>query len=362
MKNMIKPLTSLRFVFALFVFFSHTGSYLHTDKAYRSFYERYLYEGYLGVSFFFILSGFVLAYSYKEKFVRKEITKKDFWIARVARVYPLHLITFPLSIPLSLGFLLKAKTSTIIAVSIAHLFMLQSYMPYRVFYFDFNGVAWSISDEMFFYLLFPFLVSIFYISRQKKLIIPYVMLLGVVLILCPKDLYYSLIYISPFFRLIDFIWGMLLFGLYTKLKDQKWSGLKATLIEISSILLFILFYINHNQIDQLYRYSVYYWLPMLNVIVVFSLNKGWISRILSNRIFVLLGEISFSFYMIHALTLGYLKLIIGEDGIQHHILLFILSSFLTTMVFSILSFFYVERPLNKLIKRRLGSNFPAAPA
>jgi len=229
-------------------------------------------------------------------------------------------------------------------------------MPYRVFYFDFNGPAWSISDEMFFYLLFPFLISIFYVSKQKKLIVPYVLLLGLTLALCNRDLYYSLIYISPFFRLIDFILGVLLFEIYVRLVNQKWSRLKATILEFSAIALFVLFYVNHQAIGQLYRYSVYYWLPMLTVILVFSLHKGWVSKLLSNKISVLLGEVSFSFYLIHQLTLSYIKLAIGEDEIQHHIVLFISSSFLITLLFSFVSFFYVERPLNKLIRMRLRDN------
>src|SRR5690606_40786963 len=50
-------------------------------------------EGFLGVSFFFILSGFILSYNYKEKFLIGNISKKEFYISRLARVYPVHIAT-----------------------------------------------------------------------------------------------------------------------------------------------------------------------------------------------------------------------------------------------------------------------------
>ena len=63
---MIKPLTSLRFFFALFVFLSHLY-FLKASEFYIDIFENFFSEGFLGVSFFFILSGFILAYNYEDK-------------------------------------------------------------------------------------------------------------------------------------------------------------------------------------------------------------------------------------------------------------------------------------------------------
>ena len=105
---MIKPLTSLRFFFALMVFLSHIGFLYGIDKQSQvdlDFFAKEFIafkEGYLGVSFFFILSGFILTYNYSEKFKNKAITYKDYMRARFFRIVPLHWLTLLISIVLSI--------------------------------------------------------------------------------------------------------------------------------------------------------------------------------------------------------------------------------------------------------------------
>lgn len=77
---MINTLTSLRFIFALMVLGAHC--YI-IDK----FFDIHFFkEGFVGVSFFFVLSGFIIAYNYQKKFSENKITKRAFWGARIARI------------------------------------------------------------------------------------------------------------------------------------------------------------------------------------------------------------------------------------------------------------------------------------
>ena len=101
--------------------------------------------GYAGVSFFFMLSGFVLAWSCTDQPARR------FWWLRLSRIWPLQ-------------FLIMLFAYTVIAWReaipgpvghVADLLLFQAWFPESSIYAGGNGVTWSLSDEMFFYLLFP---------------------------------------------------------------------------------------------------------------------------------------------------------------------------------------------------------------
>ena len=90
-KIKIEQLTGLRSFAAMLVFLSHSswdGTSLHLAKIFES--------GYVGVSFFFLLSGFVLSYSYKERVLNHSLSYLKYSLLRLARLSPLHLLTaFP---------------------------------------------------------------------------------------------------------------------------------------------------------------------------------------------------------------------------------------------------------------------------
>ena len=156
---MIRPLTSLRFIFALMVFSHHLGFVLSGDNEnLKWIYNNVFAEGFIGVNFFFILSGFVLAYNYQERFEKKITTLKKFFVARFARIYPLHLLTLLLAFPLMLKKLWTGNKIFWGIKLITNLTLTQSFIPVKPVYLAFNRPSWSISDEMFFYLIFPFLV------------------------------------------------------------------------------------------------------------------------------------------------------------------------------------------------------------
>lgn len=98
-------------------------------------------------------------------------------------------------------------------------------------------------------------------------------------------------------------------------------------------------------VPKVYRYSCYYWMPISLVLLIFSLQKGFLSRILSNKYLVIGGDISYSFYLIHLWILfAYVQLAQTYDW---HISLYISIPliFAVTIGLSLLSYYYLRNRL-----------------
>lgn len=351
---MIKPLTSLRFIFALMVFFHHLIFLISkNNQTFLNIYKKIFEEGYTGVGFFFILSGFILTHVYERDIKQGNFNMKLFYAKRFARIYPLHLLTLILWIPLTINLLMKSPLSWT-AHFIENSLLIQSFIPIRSHYFSFNFAAWSISNEVFFYLLFPFLIKLLVDFNVKKKIIVFISIFITVIImmlLVNEDLHHALFYVNPIMRLFDFTIGILIYYFSGYLK--KYSKMKATFLEISSIALLVLFLIISSYIPQVFRLSVYYWVPIVYIILIFSTQEGTISEILSLRLFFFLGEISFGFYLFHLVILKYAVYIDNKlNLINSDIILAIIVFFLSILI-SALSFYYFEKRYNSGIKRWL---------
>lgn len=346
----LKPLTSLRFVFALMVFVSHLD-FLKTSEieVLKDLYVDIFTQGYIGVSFFFILSGFILTHVYRLQLDKDKKQPKKFYIARLARIYPLHVATFIIAIPLMFwGVAVDGKG---VLLGISNLSLTHSYLPIKELYFSFNGPSWSISCELFFYLCFPLLLLWFKKLRSFKYLIAGILVILILTLpyVIDQRWHHGLFYINALFRLVDFILGMLLYDLYLKIKT--WHT-PATLLEILSIIIFIMFFIFKDQVTQTALYSVFYWIPMLFIILVFALQKGKISRLLSHKSAIWLGEISFGFYMFHHLVMRYFMLGNGKFELitDDYLIIFILLS--TSIAAAAISHTFFEIPVNRWMRNR----------
>jgi hypothetical protein len=87
----IHALTSLRFFAAFYVVLFHTVPLVFGDRMQATLTQRAISLGYVSVSFFFLLSGYILAMVYLRS--GRPIDKRNFSSARFARVYPLFLVT-----------------------------------------------------------------------------------------------------------------------------------------------------------------------------------------------------------------------------------------------------------------------------
>jgi peptidoglycan/LPS O-acetylase OafA/YrhL len=326
--------------------------------AFKEWHYQIIGEGFIGVSFFFILSGFILSLNYDEKLLTRKVTFREFWVARIARVYPLHLFTLLLAVLLGISatetisdFFIDPAPSVVTFLSNATL--IQSFIPDAAYFFSYNTPSWSISDEMFFYFAFPFVVLLF--VRNKVLL-----RFGLLLFLCvpaimyfwPNENHHKFFYINPFFRIVDFLIGIFLHQLYKVPAISRLfrSKISATFLELLAIGAFVVVFAYHNYVPVLYRYSCYYWVPMSLIIFCFAYQAGAVSRMLSGRVLVLLGEISFSFYLIHQLVIRFMVDKNAEYGLtgDNYVLTAII--FVISLGLSYVLHRFVEKPCNTYLK------------
>lgn len=149
----IRPLTSLRIVAAVWVLVYHFRLHLDLGVDRLGLAEK----GYLGVDLFFILSGFILSHVYLRAVEEKRFNYGSFLWARLARIYPVHLVTLASVIVLWQAALRIGVTFDPVAFDPAvlpqHLLLIHAWGTTPTVQWNFP--SWSISAEWFAYLLFP---------------------------------------------------------------------------------------------------------------------------------------------------------------------------------------------------------------
>lgn len=300
---MIYTLMSLKF-FAFFAIYLH-----HLDYNYGL--------GPISVTFFFIVSGFIMAYNYSGKIIR--MNSRIYWeyyFRRLTRIYPMHILTLIISIPL----VQITHFKTNIIYTFLNIFLLQTYFPIGIQVFAYNAVSWFIADVVFFYAITPFLLVLLYrtniIYNRNKLIIlqTCAFATGFIISYTFHDKVQAFtfgwwyIYISPYFRIFDYLIGFLSGLIFISLQNEYFIGRSKTFFSILELSAISMFFISYRStflgFDSL-KYDMYY-VPALTILVfVFAFQRGILSRLLSFKLFIRLGTISYPLFMIHQLMIAY---------------------------------------------------------
>ena len=370
----LNALTGLRFLAALAVFVHHL----------RAVYPSLAVGVPIGdyaVSFFFVLSGFILTYVYAGKLTRRTIGA--FYIRRFARIWPLHLVTLLIAISISFGF---RHTLKIPALLFSNLFLVQTWIPRYNYIFSFNAVSWSISTEMFFYAMFPFLI----LGGPKKFAAKFAGIFALTVV-CISVLQYadwhwqipekialiSIPHTNPLMRLSEFCVGIgcgYLFLHFHSMRGQTAPQPATSAFSIylqhlawsvgDVVVLAVLLWFWPMQLYKMLlgfyqpdsaatmvrewiRFSGSFWIFAI-AIPYFAFSGGLIAKVLGCRACVYLGEISFAFYMVHQLVLRYLMRLdfdasrLTETG-------FVISSLVVSLCFSSMLFHLVEMPFRSAI-------------
>lgn len=353
----LDQITFTRFIAALTVVFFHYGQSVFPANV--SFLFENVTAGPIAVGYFYVLSGFIMAIAYYQPEQSKQtvINKKKYWVARFARIYPVYLIALLLIVAAKYKDL-SASWETLPL----HLFVLQSWVPgYPI---TLNTPGWSLSVEAFFYLCFPFLLIWVYKKGIKPLFIftLIIWLITQTVLLdqlnsnayAPKSLLHDFIYYNPLMHLNSFLAGLLC-GIYLKrnLNNQDRPNNTGFLL-LSLFLIFLLIW-SRPHLEVLLNMKLAFTNGLLApafllFIVLLARNKGKISEVLSYSGLVLLGEASYSLYILQKPVHGiYDKIIVPRlalsDATHFYIFLVIL------IIVSIISYKIFETPMRKIIRR-----------
>ena len=141
-RKKLDALTGIRFFAAFHVLAFHCWPW----RDYRGIGAQAAGSGFIGVSLFFVLSGFIFGYNY----FGREVVPKRFFRDRFARVYPVYALALLVALP---AFLRSFGTANLPVYVLTRATLTQAWFPTIVLEWD--TPAWSLAVEAFFYLLFP---------------------------------------------------------------------------------------------------------------------------------------------------------------------------------------------------------------
>ncbi len=312
----LPSLTSLRFLAAVLVFFTHTSLTFNPlqPKASISFFggetgtrlaHFFQLSGPIGVSFFFVLSGFVLTWSWKPG----ERTTA-FYRRRVLKIYPNHIVTWALSM------LLFAAAVTPVHSSVANLFLVHAFSNQPVTLQSVNFPSWSLCSELLFYALFPlFIAAVRRISERTLWLWATVLVLCVAAVpvltrfvqggmvmpgydgLTANQMWVAYAFPPP--RLFEFVLGMILARIVAA---GRWPRIGL----LPSAVLFAVGYWLGLVVPRVYGFTLTTVIPISMIICAAAAadlrgRGGW----LTSRTMIWLGNVSFAFYLVQGVVVFY---------------------------------------------------------
>jgi mycarose O-acyltransferase len=340
----------MRFIAAFMVFGFHTA-FIGMYPGVQGTMDKILWQaGFLGVGFFFLLSGFVLAWS-----SRSSDTTRAFWRRRVFKIFPNHLTTFiaaALLLVLVDGIVLNGRDAFL------NIFLIQSWVPDMNIRGNYNGVAWSLSCELLFYISFPLVMRWINRIQPQRLwawvggLVAVIFTIPFLAMLWPSAplLYFSnvtdmeiwSIYQAPLPRMLDFTVGILLARVVL-------TGQRLPLGRGAAALLVAVAYGASQFVPHTFGLVALMVVPLGLLIAATAKadaegKKSW----LGSRPMVWLGDVSFAFYMWHSLLLWYGYMVVfGPATTLAGALTEMAAIFVFTLFVAWLQYSLIEHPIMK---------------
>jgi peptidoglycan/LPS O-acetylase OafA/YrhL len=349
----LPPLTGIRFIAVTMVFL------FHYDYGYGKVLGAVFHQFYLGVSVFFVLSGFLICYNYGKSVAINRQFLQRYYTNRLARIMPLYLVlTTFMFVVLYFG---HEGGNHLFAIYLLNITFIKGFSKS----FMFTGIypAWSLTPEMTFYFLFPFIYTL--ISRfnwwAKQILFFWMtgLMLYLLFYLFPfKGFFHDLhfVIITTFFgRCLEFFLGMKLALLFTNRQVKTNGNSSVSTVPIYSIvggtvaiaIIIIQAVISPDHAAVNYTAGLVLSqlaFPVAVTVLFFGMltEVTWFSRLLSASLFQILGKSSYAFFLVHTGFIADWMFVLCRDNV--------LLVYLSVIIISIALYYFLENPLNRWIK------------
>jgi peptidoglycan/LPS O-acetylase OafA/YrhL len=350
----VHPLTSIRFFAAFYVVLYHTRWGVTPGSAL----DQSLSMGTASVSFFFLLSGYILALVYLRD--GQPVPKRKFYVARFARIYPLYFASLVADTPFAISFRvaqygLKHAIERIAVLFAGSIVMQQMWLQASA---GINGPGWSLCVETVFYLSFPFYGQWLWKLNKRGVWIAALSFYAMEVAVSAAIFHYKEFHV-PGLDLISFV-GIFGLGVLVARWQSLTTGLRPNddRLNRKAWAVFVIASLGAVAVACFAP-----WLTRMNLQPAFILPPvfmGWIwslsvapilpVQLLSARWLVVLGEASYGLYLIHVPVLHAFQALHWTGSPWNYPL------YLGTCIgLSILSLYYLEAPARRMILNRFHS-------
>ncbi len=336
------------------------SNFIYTEQPFFNIISPFYKFGSVAVQFFFILSGFIFFAIYREKIFNNKISFKRFFILRISRLYPLHLLTLILILILQKIFLIFYSEYYVYPDNslinfILHFFLIQEWGFNNLFNFEilagFNHPSWSISVEIFAYISF-FVICLFYAKDFMQTSVILILIFFIYI-------FFHDILTSILLGIFLFYLGGLTYFLSQKIIEiiEKKKIMVVNIMVLFNILVFgrflnefffdfqksISFLIGNRFMILLFMIKFPLLIINLRIIQYFFKNLG--------KKFLIIGELSYTIYLIH-FPLQIIFMIISKELINFNFnsQYFFIFYFVVVFMASFLVHKFYELPLKILVR------------
>lgn len=379
----LKALTGVRFLAALHVVAFHYFPREGTPE----WFQRFLEGGPSSVTLFFILSGFILAYSYLGAGETVRVEPRAFWAARFARVYPVYVLGLVLMTPPLLDFLIRAAggfTQEVLwklsSTGAAVFTLTQAWAPPVACVWNCPG--WSLSVEAFFYLLFPLLCVPVVRAGQRGLWASAAAMLGVTAVtsflwllvdqwiaaspspLLGAETWKEVAAYNPLLRLPQFLLGVVLGRLFSQRVTAGQgmgpaASVQAVVAAVVALAIFVAPWagaaLAFKELALMPAFALLIW--------GLADGRGLLAQVLEQSWAVRLGEASYALYILHPPMGFYVRLLdhrLGPGLATSSPRSFFAVYVALSILVSLAVFFWLEEPARRWLRARLSRRAPVA--